>query len=466
MRTYQEFILNSFNFPNEEFEVKDNWLHFNGLSMKNVIESHGSPLRLSYLPKIETQIAKCKAWFESAIKKHHAHCTYTYTYCTKSSHFDFVIKKCLESGAQIETSSAFDIQIVRHLHKRGLIDNSSFVLANGFKRPLYLQYLCEMIEDGFENCVPILDNTTEFSSYKERLKTPYKIGLRLASDESPDFNFYTSRLGINQSEILAFYKEQIKDDLYAELHILHFFINTGIKDSVYYWNELNKFITNYCQLRKICPTLNHIDIGGGFPIKDHINFEYDYEQMIDWIVAQIVDTCKEHNVPVPNIITEFGSFTVGETGAMIYNILDEKKQNDKETWYMIDGSFITNLPDTWGLNQQYILLALNHWDKPFKRVSLGGLTCDSLDYYNTQRHKSEIYLPELQGDNDPLYVGLFHSGAYQEALSGYGGIQHCLIPQPQHIVYDKNILGELQGNVFTKEQEEKGMLTKLGYSHL
>ena len=110
------------------------------------------------------------------------------------------------------------------------------------------------------------------------------------------------------------------------------------------------------------------------------------------------------------------------------------------------------------------MLALNHWDKPFKKVNLGGLTCDSQDYYNTQRHKAEVFLPEFNSD-DPLYVGLFHTGAYQEALSGYGGIQHCLIPQPKHVVYEIDLLNELNGRVFAEEQYEKEMLQKLGYSH-
>ncbi len=30
---------------------------------------------------------------------------------------------------------------------------------------------------------------------------------------------------------------------------------------------------------------------------------------------------------------------------------------------MIDGSFITNLPDAWALNQRWPLLAINHWTK-------------------------------------------------------------------------------------------------------
>jgi len=110
-------------------------------------------------------------------------------------------------------------------------------------------------------------------------------------------------------------------------------------------------INLYCQLKKICPELDSINIGGGFPIKHSLGFDYDYEFMINEIVSTIKKACKKARVPMPHIFTEFGSFTVGESMAHIYSVLAEKIQNDREIWYMIDSSFITTLPDTWGIGE-------------------------------------------------------------------------------------------------------------------
>ena len=84
---------------------------------------------------------------------------------------------------------------------------------------------------------------------------------------------------------------------------------------------------------------------------------------------------------------------MGESGAALYSVCDMKQQNDRELWYMIDGSFITHLPDVWGLNQKYILLSVNKWDDPYHKVNIGGLTCDSQDYYNSEAHTGEVFLP-------------------------------------------------------------------------
>ncbi len=73
---------------------------------------------------------------------------------------------------------------------------------------------------------------------------------------------------------------------------------------------------------------------------------------------------------------------------------------------MIDGSFMTTLPDAWAINERFILLPLNNWNLSYERVLLGGLTCDSDDYYNSEQHVNAIYLPEFNKDK-PLYIGFF-----------------------------------------------------------
>ena len=219
----------------------------------------------------------------------------------------------------------------------------------------------------------------------------------------------------------------------------------------------------YCDLKKECPTLDSLNIGGGFPVKHSLADEFDYQYLTDEIIRQIKEFCDEQGVPVPNVFSEFGSYTVAESGAAIYSIIDQKRQNDVEWWNMIDSSFITTLPDTWAINQRFIMLAINRWEDPFERVNLGGLTCDSQDYYNVEAHVNNIYLPEYD-PKKPLYIGFFNTGAYQNALGGYGGIQHCLIPSPKQIIVYKNEEGKIVSELFSEEQGYKGMLETLGYS--
>ncbi len=463
MKSYRELIEQTFEFPQKEFKVRDHELLFNDVPLMDIIKEYGTPLKLTYLPRISENIRSVQAIFNNALQKFNYNGKYTYCYCTKSSHFSFVLEEALKNDdVHMETSSAFDIPIVRSLYEKGKITKDTYILCNGFKMPLYTQYISELLNDGFNNCIPILDEMGEFEEYEKNVKNPYRVGIRVAADEEPKFEFYTSRLGIRYSDIIPFYKENIEKSDRATLKMLHFFINTGIKDTAYYWSELSRFVFKYCEMKKICPSLDSIDIGGGFPIKTSLTFQFDYKYMIEQIVENIKWICDKNNVPVPNIFTEFGSYTVGESGAILYQVVDQKLQNDKELWYMIDGSFITHLPDAWGMNQKYILLAVNKWDDPYHKVNMGGLTCDSMDYYNSEAHTGEVFLPMIN-DEEQLFIGFFHTGAYQESLGGYGGIQHCLVPAPKHVLVERNEDGEISTRLFAPQQSQESMLKILGY---
>jgi len=462
---YQDLIEQTFDFPQNGFEVIENELYFNNIPLMDIIKQYSTPLKLTYLPKIAEQINQAKTMFNVAMAKVNYDAEYTYCYCTKSSHFSFILEEVLKSDGHIETSSAYDIDIIKELHASNKITKSNYIISNGFKREPYLSGIVDLMKDGF-NIIPILDNKRELDYYISNAKkdNQINIGIRIASEEEPSFEFYTSRLGIRHKDIKEFYKTKIKPLKNVNLKMLHFFINTGIKDTTYYWTELLKALSIYCDLKAICPELEGLNIGGGLPFKNSLGFEFEYEYMIEEIVAQIKDYCNSRGIKEPHIFTEFGGYTVAESGVNIYSIIDVKEQNDTEMWYMIDNSFITTLPDSWSINQRYILLAINHWNEPFQRANLGGMTCDSLDYYNSEAHVNQIFLPKIKNnEEEPLYIAFFNTGAYQESLSGYGGIKHCLIPSPKHVVIDRDENGDYTTKLFSKEQSAKSMLKILGY---
>ena len=467
MRTkYQDLIEQTFEWPQQEFSTEDSELLWHDIPVMEIIKQYGTPLKVTYLPKISEHIQKSKRMFNVAMAKVDYQGDYHFCYCTKSSHFQFVLEEALKNDIHLETSSAFDINLIETLEEEGRITKDQFIVCNGYKRAQYAENIARLINNGWTSVIPVLDNREELDLLMEQVNPenahPVKVGIRIAAEEEPKFEFYTSRLGIGYKEVVPMYKNYIQNIPNVELKMLHFFINTGINDTAYYWNELNKAVRVYIQLKKICPTLDSLNIGGGFPIKNSLSYAYDYEYMAEEIISQIKQICKAEGIEEPHIFTEFGSYTVGESGATFYSILGEKKQNDREKWFMIDSSFMTTLPDAWAINKRFIMLAINNWDHDYERVLLGGLTCDSDDYYNSEQHSNAIFLPKIKNDT-PQYIGFFNTGAYQESIAGYGGIQHCLIPAPKHVVISRDANGEWNTRLFAKEQSYKSMLKILGY---
>ncbi len=462
---YQELIEQTFYFPQEGFEVDGGYLSFNKIPIKELIDIYGTPFKLTYLPKITHQIQKARHLFKQAMQKVNYTGNYHYCYCTKSNHFKHILNEVLRNNVHIETSSSFDIDLIYKLYNNGKVKKNTLIVNNGYKPEHYIKKIAQLVHDGFYNVIPVCDNKQEIELFDKNFNTSkVSIGLRVATEEEPNFEFYTSRLGIRHQEVISFYEESIKTNPKFQLKLLHFFIDTGIKDTIYYWSEFKKIIKLYCDLRKRCHTLKAINIGGGLPIKNSLGFEYNYEYMINEIVNQIKEACEKEGIPHPDIFTEFGKYTIGESGAVIFSVLGQKQQNDAELWYMIDNSLMNTLPDSWGIYERFVLLPINHWNKEYQRINIGGLSCDNSDYYNSETHLNQIYLPKFDSEKEePLYLGFFHTGAYQDALSGYGGIKHCLIPSPKHIVINKDENGKFHHELVFKEQTAEEMLNILGY---
>ena len=463
--TYFDLIDQSYYFPQEGFDLRDGYLTFHGVSLKYLIEKYETPFRFIYLPKIGDQIKKARNLFNRSIKRHKYRGHYYYCYCTKCNHFYPVINEALKHDVHLETSSAYDIDLILHLYRDKKIDKERLIIHNGYKTDEYLEKIAHLQEEGFHNSILVLDSINELD--RVRKISPgqkMRIGLRMAINEQAQSAYYTSRLGIPEGEILELFRSKIKNNADVELKMLHFFVDSGIRDTLYYWGEFKRALQLYVNLKKECDTLDAFNLGGGFPIRNHLGFEYDYEYMINAIIESIKETCTNEEVAEPDIFTEFGKYTVGEAGAIIFKVLEQKKQNDTETWYIINNSLMNTIPDAWSIHEKFILLPLNKWKNDYQRVNIGGISCDSSDYYNSEDLNQEILLPRYaEKDKEPLYIGFFHTGAYQDSISGYGGIKHCLIPSPKHVIIDRDDKGNFTHYVYRDQQSAQDMFKILGY---
>ena len=146
---YYDLIDQTFDFPQDEFRTEDGELYFHDIPLMEVIKQYGTPLKITYLPKISSQIQRAKRLFNVAIAKTDYRGTYNYCYCTKSSHFAFVLEEALKNDINLETSSAFDINLIQELHSQGLIDKEKVIVCNGFKKEQYVQNIVDLLHRRF-----------------------------------------------------------------------------------------------------------------------------------------------------------------------------------------------------------------------------------------------------------------------------------------------------------------------------
>lgn len=127
---YLDLIEQTFDFPQEEYQVEKGSLIYKGIDMMSLVEKYGTPLRFTYLPAIGEHIERCRSWFANSIKREGFEGKYRYCYCTKSSHFRFVMEECAKHGTSLEASSPFDIDIFIRLFKAGKLKKNQMILCN------------------------------------------------------------------------------------------------------------------------------------------------------------------------------------------------------------------------------------------------------------------------------------------------------------------------------------------------
>ena len=162
---------------------------------------YGTPLKISYLPRIGEQIKRAKNLFSKAIKKNGYKGTYNYCYCTKSSHFSFMIREALKNGVHLETSSSYDLDIILKLLDEGLITKDITLIQNGHKTEGYLNKIAQLHKAGFTNVIVVLDSLNELDRLLPLIEGTVKVGIRMAIDEEPQSSYYTSRMGIRASVV-------------------------------------------------------------------------------------------------------------------------------------------------------------------------------------------------------------------------------------------------------------------------
>ena len=128
-----------------------------------------------------------------------------------------------------------------------------------------------------------------------------------------------------------------------------------------------------------------------------------------------------------------GPLRRGASPAHHIQALTEKNVEDSEKrkWYIIDGSFMNDLLDTWAIKQKWHVTPANNMKaRKLQRVWFAGSSCDSDDKYTGGG--GDISMPRLADieNGDSQYVVFYDTGAYQDALASH----HCLLSSPAKIV--------------------------------
>ena len=481
MKTYKNFIKEQYGIVsrvNDYLKVKDNFLYYKDINLMSLLKKYGCPLEVAYTESIKERVKGLKKVFQSARKKYKYPSDFLYAYATKANYFSEVEITAASVTDVLETTSSYDLDIIETLFKRNLIPNTSFVVCNGFKQQRYVDKITDVKKLGL-NVIPILENVSEFVSILDT-NIEFDVGIRLNLSEmlleymesNPKEELFIeieTRFGLEFGEVLKLAREMRNKHPHLKLKLIHFHFGhtlTSTKEVNFFLWFLEKVLEYYCILKRANSDLDTLDIGGGLPAQYSLDFDFNYQEFADKVISTALEVCKRNNTLPPNILGEYGRYTVNDHGFFCFDVVLKKPTEERDVfWYLINGSLMTFLPDAWALGQEFLILPLNGWDKEVCKVRLGGITCDPDDTYYKQSQGNLLHLPYMS-DKEDLHIGIFGTGAYQEMIAGVGGVHHCLLPEGNElIIYRDSKSGKLKYDKITPLQSPQKILRTLDYHH-
>lgn len=463
---------------NSYLHVRQGELHFGGLNLAQLFLAEGdaiegpsypgkgkaftSPLEIVYLPKIRQRVRELQRVFADVIAELGYEGRFHYAYASKANAAEEVIRTTLGLGIDHEMSSAVDVDIARLMWEQGLLKGEQMVICNGFKSAgtAYSNAILQF-HQHHSNLIPVLEDLSELSPFIEA-DLSFQLGLRQKSygahQNLQEMDNSNSRFGMDEATIwkAASYIAAAPN---LSLKLYHGMVGSQLSDIAEFVQRLTPPLEMFARLRQRYPSLSIFNFGGGMPAAMTLDFQFDYHAFARALLAKAQEICARYRVPVPDIMGEMGRYSVTEHGAHLFKIITAKENNSAYPWYLINGSIMSSFPDSWALGEHFIVLPLNHLDKPFQRVQLGGITCDSDDVYPPKSSNSPLYLPV---ENHELYIGFFGIGAYQEMLGGVRGSKHCVLPESGELIVDQDDAGSYQME-FIPGQTDQDVLINLGF---
>lgn len=421
-----------------------------------------SPLEIVYLPLIRKKITALQQAFADAIAEIGYPGQFRYTYPSKVNMAEEVVRTVAHTGVDYEISTVMDSVIVRKLLESGSLTRQQKVLCNGFK-PAGTTYANEIIQlqRDYGNIFPVIDDLSELPALLTS-GLAFEVGLRQKSyghhTNAAEMEAANSRFGMTNEDLWQA-AEKIAASPNLTLKMYHAMVGSQIADGDDFVARLTPPIELYARLRQRYPSLSIFNFGGGVPAQMTLDFNFDYRAFARNLLATLAQVCASFQIPPPDVMGEMGRYTVSEHGAHLFKVIEVKENRSTYPWYIINGSIMSSFPDTWALGEHFIVLPITHLDQPFRRVQLGGLTCDSDDIYPQHKSVSPLYLPVETRD---LYIGFFSIGAYQEVLGGIGGVKHCVVPEAEELIVDQNPNGTYQFRALPG-QDATRLLANLGF---
>ena len=138
-----------------------------------------------------------------------------------------------------------------------------------------------------------------------------------------------AKFGLSASQVLALVERLKEAELLSSLQMLHVHLGSQIANVRDIQRALGEVGRYYQELHKLGANMQVIDVGGGLGVdyegtrsRSYYSVNYSMDEYALNVVRSIAESCREQNLPEPDIITESGRALTAHHAVLVANVVD------------------------------------------------------------------------------------------------------------------------------------------------
>src|SRR3954467_11428633 len=152
-----------------------------------------------------------------------------------------------------------------------------------------------------------------------------------------------SKFGLNAADLVTAIEKLRAAGRLDILKLIHFHRGSQITDIRFIKNGLQEITRFYVELRQMGLDITHLDVGGGLGVDyDGTNpgpgssVNYSLQEYANDIVYTVAEACKEHELPMPHLISESGRALTAHHALLLLKVIDVESHEVRELPELVD----------------------------------------------------------------------------------------------------------------------------------
>jgi len=311
----------------------------------NDLEEQGIalPVLLRFSDILRSRIDDLTTRFEQAREEFGFTGGYTTVYPIKVNQQRHVVEEIVEFGkgrrVGLECGSKPELQAILGLAE----DTEHVIVCNGYKDEEFMRLALMGQKLGHQVFI-VIEQLSEIDVLlqvaDEMGVTPTAgVRIKLASrgfGRWKESGGEKSKFGLNSAQLMQAIDKLRAANRLDVIKLIHFHLGSQITDIRFIKLGLTELSRFYVELRNLGLDITHVDVGGGLGVDyDGTNstadasVNYSLQEYANDVVYTLAEACREHDVPMPHIISESGRALTAHHALLLIKVIDVESQADR-----------------------------------------------------------------------------------------------------------------------------------------